>query len=309
MTGIAKLMTPGGGGVSLTPASSIASDVTVNVPVTGVNNGTLVCSDSSGNVGIGTSTLNANARVQINGRTYMGANGSVYAAGVFYDNTRASAGQGYYIGATDSTAPSLILSNNDGTERMRIDSSGNLLVGTTSVLTTSTSFKNMTLNGSITVGPNLGAISPDATLNVKEFGGICASFFYGTTKVGSITSTSSATAYNTSSDYRLKENIQPMQNALATVAQLNPVTYNWKADGSEGQGFIAHELQAVVPDCVTGEKDAVDEDGNPVYQGIDTSFLVATLTKAIQELKEQVDAQAALIATQSEEIAQLKGAA
>jgi hypothetical protein len=91
------------------------------------------------------------------------------------------------------------------------------------------------------------------------------------------------TQYNTSSDYRLKENIAPMVGALDTVAQLKPVTYTWKADGSDGQGFIAHELQAVVPDAVTGEKDAVDKDGKPVYQGVDTSFLVATLTKAIQE--------------------------
>ena len=101
-----------------------------------------------------------------------------------------------------------------------------------------------------------------------------------------------------------------MTGALATVAQLNPVTWNWKADGESGQGFIAHELQAVVPDAVTGEKDAVetytDEDGNeqtrPKYQGIDTSFLVATLTAAIQELKAIVDAQAI-------EIAALKGVA
>ena len=109
------------------------------------------------------------------------------------------------------------------------------------------------------------------------------------------------TTYATLSDYRLKENVQPMQNALAKVAQLNPVTYNWKADGSDGQGFIAHELQAVVPDCVTGEKDAVDKDGKPVYQGVDTSFLVATLTKAIQELSEQINNLKA-------EVAALKGA-
>jgi len=108
--------------------------------------------------------------------------------------------------------------------------------------------------------------------------------------VGTITTTLSATAYNTSSDYRLKENVAPMTGALATVAQLKPVTYTWKVDGSDGQGFIAHELQAVVPDCVTGEKDAVDADGKPVYQGIDTSFLVATLTAAIQELKAEFDA-------------------
>jgi hypothetical protein len=67
------------------------------------------------------------------------------------------------------------------------------------------------------------------------------------------------------------------------------VTYTWKADGSAGQGFIAHELQAVVPDCVTGEKDAVDAEGNPQYQGVDTSFLVATLVKAIQELTARVE--------------------
>jgi hypothetical protein len=82
-----------------------------------------------------------------------------------------------------------------------------------------------------------------------------------------------------------------MTGALAKVALLKPVTYKWNADDSDGQGFIAHELQEVVPDCVTGTKDAVetytDDDGNeqmrPKYQGIDVSFLVATLTAAIQE--------------------------
>ena len=87
-----------------------------------------------------------------------------------------------------------------------------------------------------------------------------------------------------------------MTGALAKVAQLKPVTYKWKVDGSSGQGFIAHELQAIVPDCVTGEKDAIDVEGNPRYQGIDTSFLVATLTSAIQELKAIVDTQATEIA-------------
>ena len=74
-----------------------------------------------------------------------------------------------------------------------------------------------------------------------------------------------------------------MAGALAKVAALKPVTYQWKLDGSAGEGFIAHELAEVCPDAVTGEKDAVDADGTPQYQGIDTSFLVATLTAAIQE--------------------------
>jgi hypothetical protein len=74
-----------------------------------------------------------------------------------------------------------------------------------------------------------------------------------------------------------------MTGALAKVALLKPCTYKWIADGSDGQGFIAHEIQAVVEGCVSGEKDAVDDEGKPKYQGIDTSFLVATLTAAIQE--------------------------
>jgi hypothetical protein len=121
--------------------------------------------------------------------------------------------------------------------------------------------------------------------------------------IGSIANSGgTATAYNTSSDYRLKENIAPMTGALATIAQLNPVTYTWKVDGSAGQGFIAHELQEVVPDCVTGEKDAVNEDGSIKPQGVDTSFLVATLTAAIQELKAELD-------TVKAELATLKGQA
>jgi hypothetical protein len=119
--------------------------------------------------------------------------------------------------------------------------------------------------------------------------------------VGSISSSGSTTTYATSSDYRLKENIAPMAGALARISQLKPVTYSWKVDGSAGEGFIAHELQAVVPECVTGEKDAVNEDGSIKAQGIDTSFLVATLTAAIQE-------QQALITQLQADVAALKGA-
>jgi len=121
---------------------------------------------------------------------------------------------------------------------------------------------------------------------------------------GGITGNGAGINYSSSSDYRLKENIVPMTGALAKVAQLKPCTYIWKFDGSDGQGFIAHELQEVCPDAVTGRKDDVeiytDEDGNEQTkikpQGVDTSFLVATLTAAIQELKAIVDAQAAEIA-------------
>ena len=81
-----------------------------------------------------------------------------------------------------------------------------------------------------------------------------------------------------------------MTGALSKVAALKPCTYTWKVNGAAGQGFIAHELQEVVPECVTGAKDAVDEHGKIRPQGIDTSFLVATLVSAIQELKAEFDA-------------------
>ncbi len=158
-------------------------------------------------------------------------------------------------------------------ERARIDSSGNFLVGTTS------SAANVNGNAAIIRNGTGGSTSfctssTSATLvDFQVQGGI----------KGSISSTTSTTTYATSSDYRLKENIVPMTDALSVVAQLKPCKYTWKVDGSDGQGFIAHELQEVVPDAVTGKKDAVDEEGNIKPQGIDTSFLIATLTAAIQE--------------------------
>jgi len=112
---------------------------------------------------------------------------------------------------------------------------------------------------------------------------------------GSIAQTTSTISYLTTSDYRAKNSITPMTGALSKVALLKPCTYKWNADGSDGQGFIAHELQEVVKECVVGEKDATNADGSPKLQGVDTSFLVATLTAAIQELKALVDAQAARI--------------
>ena len=160
------------------------------------------------------------------------------------------------------------------TQAMTLDASGNLLVGATSL--NAQGKQEITFNGSTNQGLNVIDDSAAAAATA-------ISFIKSSGTRGSITVTASATAYNTSSDYRLKENIQPMTGALAKVAALKPVTYKWKADGSDGQGFIAHELQEVVPQCVTGEKDAVDAESNPVYQGIDTSFLVAILAAAIQE--------------------------
>ena len=190
----------------------------------------------------------------------------------------------------------IVLSDGDGNPRQIIDSSGNVLIGKTAVSTTTAGVQfagagtaaftfDTTGDGPLTQFVNPNASAP----NGFRF----TSFRWGSggSEIGTITkSGASSTAYNTSSDYRLKEDIVPMVGALDTVAALKPVTYKWKVDGSDGQGFIAHELQEVVPDCVSGEKDAIDEEGNPQHQGIDTSFLVATLTAAIQELNAKVTA-------------------
>ena len=180
----------------------------------------------------------------------------------------------------------------------RSDSSGNLLVGTTSNF----SADKMCLNFTSSIN-GLG-IRDDSNTS-----GAYYQIFRNSANgvIGSVTrvTTTNAVAYNTTSDYRLKENIAPMTGALAKVAQLKPVTYTWKDCGIPSQGFIAHELQEVVPDCVSGAKDAVDANGNPVYQGVDTSFLVATLTAAIQELKAINDQQAQTITAQSEALASL----
>jgi hypothetical protein len=132
------------------------------------------------------------------------------------------------------------------------------------------------------------------------------------TYVNTITVSGSTITYPTSSDYRLKEDIQPMTGALAKVSALKPCTYKWRADGSFGQGFIAHELQEVIPQAVVGEKDAVRDDGSIKPQGIDTSFLVATLTAAIQEQQalitsqsELIDAQQAALQTLTAQVAAL----
>jgi len=110
-------------------------------------------------------------------------------------------------------------------------------------------------------------------------------------EVGSISVTGSSTAYNTSSDYRLKENIAPLENAVTRVDSLNPVRFNFIASPDHTvDGFIAHEVTPIVPEAITGEKDAVDEEGNPVYQGIDQSKLVPLLVAAIQELSSRVTA-------------------
>jgi len=199
-------------------------------------------------------------------------------------NTGAS-GSGNYQGfMTFSTMAS---AGGTISERMRITSSGALLVGKTTTGSNTTGFEFEGSGGALLLTRS-SAIN--ALINLQGSSGQTILFRFQNSDCGSISVNTGSTAYNTSSDYRLKNTIAPLVGALAKVAQLKPVTYKWNADNSYGEGFIAHELAEVCPLAVNGEKDAVDENGDIKSQGIDTSFLVATLTAAIQELKAEVDA-------------------
>ena len=111
------------------------------------------------------------------------------------------------------------------------------------------------------------------------------------TVVGTIESGISSTAYNTSSDYRLKENITNISDGITRIKQLIPKKFNFIGDGDKTlkDGFIAHEVSSVVPEAITGTKDEVDSDNNPVYQGIDQSKLVPLLTAALQEAVAKIE--------------------
>jgi hypothetical protein len=259
--------------------------------------------DSSGNVGIGTASPSNKLAVS---QTVSGADAKVR---FFNTATAASSASVIDISNDGDLKSAWRYNNNTGdtdfgnllgaynlkfytnaTERMRILSTGQVLIDRTT----------NTTNGKVEIyGNSDGAFNPLSVIQGAAGSTSTTSIaFYRTSAsavVGTIQTTNTATSYNTSSDYRLKENVAQMTGALAKVAQLKPVTYKWKIDGSDGEGFIAHELAEVCPYAVNGTKDAVDAEGNPQYQGIDTSFLVATLTAALQETKALIDTQAETI--------------
>jgi hypothetical protein len=151
-----------------------------------------------------------------------------------------------------------------------IDDSGRLLVGINTPYDTV----------SYAVGQFWGSLSTyKNTIN----GTTHVSFFNPNGRIGYIGGSATSVTYNTSSDYRLKKDALPISGALDRVLQLRPVSFKWVIDDHADEGFIAHELQAIVPQAVAGEKDEIDENGNPLYQGVDYSKLTPLLAAAIKE--------------------------
>ena len=233
--------------------------------------------NSSGNVGIGTSS--PISALDLSG----GADGTpqtiTFAQG--NDPAKASAIVGVYDD-TNSQGIKFLTNSFGQSEAMRILSSGKLLVGQT---TTSGV-------GGVSINPNLddGACRIIFDRNATSATSLVLEFENGDSRVGDISYNSSSTTYATSSDYRLKENVVTDFDATSRLKQLKPSRFNFKVDKDKTvDGFLAHEVSSIVPEAVRGEKDAVDEDGNPEYQGIDQSKLVPLLTKALQEAVAKIE--------------------
>jgi hypothetical protein len=173
-------------------------------------------------------------------------------------------------------------------EKARIDKSGNVLFGGTG-----TSLYNDTSGTQLCYRNNASLdIKREGTplnLNRTSDTGTIIVFYYNGTAVGNVSVGTSSVAYNTSSDYRLKENVSYDFDATTRLKQLKPARFNFISDADTTvDGFLAHEVSSVVPEAISGEKDAVDENGNPDYQGIDQSKLVPLLVKTIQELEARI---------------------
>jgi len=172
------------------------------------------------------------------------------------------------------------------TQAMTLDASGNLFIGKAA-----TGLGTVGIQGSPS-GWIQATVSGDSSLFTNRLAsdGKTVQFYRQTLEVGNISVTTTGATFNSTSDYRLKESVSPLSGGLARVNALKPSVYKWKSNGSDGEGFLAHELAEVVPAAVNGEKDDVNEDGTIKAQSIDMSRIVPILVAAIKELSAEVNA-------------------
>ena len=281
-------------GISGVDGSASAPAVTGTDSNTGINFGTdtvnintggttRVTVDSSGQVGMGTSSpaQQAGRGLHINGTDQARLKLTNASSG-------ATANDGFDIIVEDGLDTHILnhengnlkLGTND-VERMRINSSGVVFVGTTS---TSPHTDGSGININPTAGLLVGVSNTHAGIFARHGSdGECVRFQRNNIDVGSVDVTGSGTSYNTSSDYRLKENVVAISDGITRLKTLKPSRFNFKVDTDKTvDGFLAHEVTAV-PEAITGTKDEIDEDNKPVYQGIDQSKIVPLLTAALQE--------------------------
>ena len=261
---------------------------TVNINTGGQTRATV---DSNGRLGIGTTSPSSKLDLHI-GTDNTGLQITSTDAGAFasyFDNTGAStighSGTDLVLScdpAGSVGSSNIVFQVDSNNERMRIDSSGNVGIGTSSPSTGG--------NG-ISFLPFLANDTSRIIFNRNSSGYLATviEFLNGGITVGSIKHNNSSTQYNTSSDYRLKENVVSISDGITRLKTLKPSRFNFKNDtDTTVDGFLAHEVTAV-PEAIHGTKDEVDSDNNPIYQGIDQSKLVPLLTAALQEAVAKIE--------------------
>ena len=244
---------------------------------TGVGIGT---SSPTGNLEIATSASDTGVDLVLDGnKTSNGGIGSI-----IFNNNGDSVGMIRSNRASANDAADMLFytqaTGGANSERMRIDSSGALILNHTGVPNGNQDAVYLDASGGDRIS------SRSSTSSRYHF-----VFKNPNGEVGRIETSGTSTSYVTSSDYRLKENVVAMSGATERLKQLNPSRFNFIADADTTvDGFLAHEVADVVPEAISGTKDAVDSEGNPVYQGIDQSKLVPLLVATIQELEARLTA-------------------